>query len=154
MDGTGIRVRHVLGHLIGDIEPVHVQQIVQNPHVIPFELIELELDDQERPERSEQLVLEHIALGDLFDQRRAKVHALRLVVRVLGETKPFVHVHLGQVDDDGAVARRDVGDIDHPAALDRHRESPGEVRRLDHPSWSRQPATARHLAPCRTSDQG
>lgn len=105
LNGTGIRVWHVLGHLICDIEPVHVQQIVQNPHVIPFELIELELDDQERPERSKQLVLEHIALGDLFYQRRAEVHALRLVVRVLGETKPFVHVHLGQVDDDGTVAR-------------------------------------------------
>lgn len=28
LDGTAIRIWHVFGHLIRDIEPVHVQQIV------------------------------------------------------------------------------------------------------------------------------
>lgn len=39
VDGAGIRIGHVLGHLIRDVEPVHVQQIVENAYVIALEAI-------------------------------------------------------------------------------------------------------------------
>lgn len=142
MDGAGIRIRHVLGHLIRDIEPVHVQQIVENAYVIALEAIQLELDDKERPERPHESVLEHVPLGDLLYQRGAKIHTLRLVIGVLGEPEPLVSVDLGQVHDDGAIRSWYIGHIDYPATLDRHRERLGEIRGLNHSPRRCQPAAA------------
>ncbi|CAK9799099.1 hypothetical protein ANTQUA_LOCUS1859 [Anthophora quadrimaculata] len=71
--------------------------------MVAFEPIKLELDDQKRSE-----------------------------LRVLGEAESFVHVHLCQIDDDGAIRRRDIGDVDHPATLDWDRKRSREIRRLDH----------------------
>lgn len=152
LDGARIGIRDILGHLIRDIEPVHVQQIVENAYVIALEAIELELDHQKRSERPEEFVFEHVPLGDLLYQRGAKIHALRLVIGVLGEAQTLVHVHLRQVDDDGAVGRWNVGYIDYPAALDRHGERLGEIRSLDHSPWRCQAAAAGYLARRRSSD--
>lgn len=152
LDGARIRIRRILGHLIRDIEPVHVQQIVQNAYVIALEAVELELDHQKRSERPEELVLEHVPLGDLLYQRGAKIHTLRLVIGVFGEAETLVHVHLRQVDDDGAVARRNIGHVDYPATLDRHGERLGEIRCLDHSPWLCQPAAAGYLGRRRGSD--
>lgn len=66
VDGAGIGTRRVLGHLIRDIEPVHVQQIVENAYVIALEAVELELDHQKLSERPQVFVLEHVPLGDLL----------------------------------------------------------------------------------------
>lgn len=149
VDGAGIRIGHVLGHLIRDVEPVHVQQIVENAYVIALEAIQLELDHKERPERPHEPVLEHVPLGDLLYQRGAKIHALRLVIGVLGEPEPLVRINLRQVHDDGAIRRWYIGHIDYPATLDRHRERLGEVRGLNHSPRRCQPAAAG----CRGFDQ-
>lgn len=119
--------------------------------MIALESIELELDDEKRSERSKQFVFEHVALGDLFYQTGAKIHTLGFVVRVLGETESLIHVHLRQIDDDGAVSRWNIGNIDHPATLNGHRKRPGKIWGLDHSSRCRQPVTARHLGRRRTS---
>lgn len=96
--------------------------------MIALEAVELKLNHQERSKGPQTTILEDVAFGHLLHQSRAEIHGLRLVVRVLGEAQPLVHVELRQVDDDGAVGRRDVGHVDHPAALDRQGKGPGEIR--------------------------
>lgn len=97
------RNRFVFGHLVRHVESVHVEQIVQHPHVVALEPIELEFDHQEWPESSETSVLEDVTLGNFFHQGRSEIRGLGLVICVLGEAKPLIDVELRQVDDDRAV---------------------------------------------------
>jgi len=125
-----------LCHLVRHVESIHIEQVVQHPDVIALESIELEFDYQERSECSEALVFKNITLGYLLNQGCSKVHGLRFVVRVFGEAKPLVDIELRQVDDDGAVGRRNVGHVDHPTTLDRNRKGSGEIWRVYNASRS------------------
>lgn len=68
-DGTGVvsdkRDIFFIGrHFVGDIEPVDVEQVIEDPEVVAFELVELEFNDKilisrVNPARGDDVLLVH-----------------------------------------------------------------------------------------------
>lgn len=91
------------GYRVGDVEPVHIQQPIENPKVVSLELLHLEVDDQIRRARQQPPHHRHVLLGYSVDE--AVPDGLRglAVVRVLREAQTLQDEELSEVHYDACV---------------------------------------------------
>lgn len=122
----------ILSHLstcnfVGDIETVHLHEIIHHSDMVVLDRIQFQTDNQD--------VFVTLYVFSLDDLLTAENHVagpslvISVVFNVLGEGETFENVYLRQVDDDrGILAFR----LNYPFAVDRRREFFREIRRLQY----------------------
>lgn len=120
-------------------------------YVVALQPVQPEPDDQVRERGDHGLaVLRYVRLVEHLAARLQEPER-RWILQVLGDDQPVGDVQLREVHLDYGV--RHVG-LDHPLALDRHRERARERRRGDHALGPDQRPVGRRAAPVRVGGTG